>query len=547
MTRRVLLIGATGVFGMRLAAMLARMPALELVLAARGIAALERLRDTLSTQTSETRISTLVFDRRHPESLAVAQPWLVIDAAGPFQDSGYDLAITAVRAGAHYIDLADGRAFVAGFPAAVEPHAVAVGVLAVTGASSTPALSHAALARLTDGWRQRDTILVAISPGARAPRGLSVIEAILSYVGQPIRAFLGGAWRDVDGWSHLRRLAMRGLGRRWLSICDTPDLDLLPQRFPAQQEALFMAGLELAPMHLGLTALGWLVRLRLVSSLRPLAATLRFAASLLAPFGSDRGGMIVDARGRDADDRPIHARWSLWAAANAGPHTPAAPAAALTRALLDGAAFPAGARTAAGLLSLDAILHELANLPVSTSIDESHVAETALFRRLLGRRFADLPPCVRVVHDGQARKIFAGKALARVGRNPVARIARRLLNLPSPGRSDVQVTIAPDSRGETWTRQFGASQFASYLTDTKQLGEFEEHFGWLRFVFRLECSPRGVRWTLMRWNLGGLPLPRSFAPLIHARAEAAEGRYRFSVVVSHRFIGLLFAYRGSLE
>ena len=44
------------------------------------------------------------------------------------------------------------------------------GIVAVTGASSTPALSHAAADRLTASWRRIDAILVAISPGARAPR-----------------------------------------------------------------------------------------------------------------------------------------------------------------------------------------------------------------------------------------------------------------------------------------------------------------------------------------------------------------------------------------
>src|SRR2546430_4343015 len=36
-----------------------------------------------------------------------------------------------------------------------------------------------------------------------------------------------------------------GLGRRWLFLIDTPDLDLVPQRFAPRRDALWRAGLEL--------------------------------------------------------------------------------------------------------------------------------------------------------------------------------------------------------------------------------------------------------------------------------------------------------------
>lgn len=545
--RRVLIVGATGVFGQRLATMLAAMPGIDLILAARRLDRLERLRNSLQVNLAGTRLSVLAFDRGRPEALAQCDPWLVVDAAGPFQGSAYDLAYAAVAAGAHYVDLADSRAFVAGFAAALDAPARAAGVLAVTGASSTPALSHAAVAHLTEGWRQIDEILVAISPGARAPAGRSVVQAILSYVGRPVRVFRDGVWGEVPGWSGLRRLEMPGLGRRWVSICETPDLDLLPQTFAVRRTALFKAGLELAPMHLGLSALAWLVRLRLLASLRPLAGPLRTIARLLGPFGSDHGGMTADVRGVDADGAPIHARWALWAAANAGPNTPAAPAAAQIRALLDGRRFRPGAAPCTGTLRLDKILRELDHLPITTRVDESHTAHPALFHRLLGRRFADLPGPVRRVHAGLDRATFRGEAIARSGRGAAARILRWVLGLPPSGRSPVEVDIAPDARGEIWTRRFGRFRFASRLLPTGRLGIFEERLGPLRFTFHLRPTPRGVVWTMVGWSVVGLPLPLRLAPRMHARSEAAGGRYRFSVAVRHPWTGLLFAYRGLLD
>lgn len=544
MPRRVLLIGATGTFGSRLAGLLASLRDVELVLAARSAPALDSLRDRLAADARST-VTTRILCRQKPGDLG--RPWLVIDAAGPFQGGDYTLALAAVGAGAHYIDLADGRDFVAGFEATVGAAADATGVLAVTGASSTPALSQAALARLVEGWTRIDDVLVAISPGARAPRGLAVMQSILSYAGRPLRVFRGGAWTTAHGWSCLRRLDMPGLGRRFASICDTPDLDLLPARFPVRREALFLAGLELPVMHLGLVLLSLPVRLGLVPTLRPMARPLRAVADRLAGFGTDRGGMIVEARGRDAEGRACRARWALWAEANAGPTVPTAAAAALARALLAGTVCESGARPCLGLVSLDAILAELTHLPIRTRTDQAWTYDPALFRRLIGRKFDDLPASLRAVHAGAGRRTFRGRAVARIGRNFATRLVAKVLGLPSPGRHDVEVTISADPRGEQWRRSFGASSFSSRLTSTDRLGVFEEHFGPVRFVFELDASRRGVVWRLVGWRVGALPLPRALAPKVRAGAGDAAGRYRFRVVVAHAWLGLLFAYRGVLD
>ncbi|WP_024573871.1 MULTISPECIES: hypothetical protein [unclassified Afipia] len=367
---RVLLIGATGAFGSRLAVMLAKLEGLELVLAARKINRLNRIKDDLNARGANARITTIAFDKTHPEMISGIAPWAIVDAAGPFQENDYTIPLASVNCGAHYVDLSDARTHVEGFTSAVDAQARANNVLAVTGASSTPALSHAALTQLVAGWQQIDEVLVAISPGAKAPRGLSVVQAILSYVGQPVRVFENGQWQQNFGWSGVRRLDMPGLGARWVSLCETPDLDLLPKNFVINRSALFLAGLELSPMHLGLSALSLLVRWNLMKSLRPLARPLRAIAGVLAPFGSDRGGMLVQVSGRDGKDRYVTARWSLLAEKNAGPNVPAAAAAAIIRALHSGREIRTGAQACVGLLSCEAILDELTNLPISTRTDQ---------------------------------------------------------------------------------------------------------------------------------------------------------------------------------
>jgi saccharopine dehydrogenase-like NADP-dependent oxidoreductase len=86
-----------------------------------------------------------------PAILGRTGAFAAVEAAGPYQGGDYGLARAAIAAGPQDVDLADARDFVAGFGPAVDDAARAAGVVALTGASSTPALSNTALDTLTAG------------------------------------------------------------------------------------------------------------------------------------------------------------------------------------------------------------------------------------------------------------------------------------------------------------------------------------------------------------------------------------------------------------
>lgn len=80
-----------------------------------------------------------------------------------------------------------------------------------------------------------------------------------------------GRLQPVYGWLDLRTRHFFGLGNRWLGNCDIPDLDLFPQRYPTLENLRFQAGLELKAVHGMLFFMSWLVRLKLLRSLQPMA------------------------------------------------------------------------------------------------------------------------------------------------------------------------------------------------------------------------------------------------------------------------------------
>ena len=196
MLRRIVLIGATGFFGHRLAERLAAIGGVELIATSRSQQRANAIVGELVNSHPNARISAIAFDRDRPadiERLRALSPWLVIDASGPFQSASYDLARATLELGAHWNDLADARDYLLGFEAALDPIAGRKGLVARAGASSTPALSTSVVEDLTRRWQRLDSVDIAVMPGGAGRVGISVIRAILSYAGTTIETYREGA------------------------------------------------------------------------------------------------------------------------------------------------------------------------------------------------------------------------------------------------------------------------------------------------------------------------------------------------------------------
>lgn len=171
-THRILVIGGYGFFGTRLVHLLSRQPGLHILIGGRSVSQAQ----TLAQQLRPGAASQLEAQAIDIASPSLAATWTalridtVVHTAGPFQDQDYHVAQACIGAGAHYIDLADGRDFVAGI-GALHAAAANAGVLVTSGASSVPALSSAVADTLAAGMARVTEIDIGISPGNRTETG----------------------------------------------------------------------------------------------------------------------------------------------------------------------------------------------------------------------------------------------------------------------------------------------------------------------------------------------------------------------------------------
>lgn len=538
--KRVLIVGGAGVFGSRLARSLRETTDAQLILAGRSL-------DRAKAAMRETGAhEAIVLDRDTATAAQVHAVGadLVIDAAGPFQGANLSFARAVIEVGANYLDLADARDFVATFPS-LDALARQRGVFALSGASSTPALTHAVLDELCAGWRRVDIVRAGIAPANKMDRGPAVMKAILSWVGAPVRVFEDGAWHERSGWSDCGVIDVPQLGRRRFALVETPDLDLIPTRYNTRDTAWFMAGLELPLMQRGMEVVGAFRRWGVLRSAAPCAEILRRAGNLLLPFGSDRGGMIVEALGRDGDDQPRYARWSMFAPNGEGPNTPTFAALAMARKYLAGEPIAGGARACVGLLTLDDFAPDFARHNFRTEIETAPML--APFDAALGDAFERAPLAVRAGHRGGPVTRLRGRASVQGAASPLAAWVARLFGMPAAsGDVPVEVTMRLWPDKEEWRRSFGARRMRSVLTYVAP-GVVRERFGPLSFDMRLDVDATSLSMRVIGWRLGPLPMPAWLAPRSEAvESQDAQGRFRFDVPIALPLTGRLVHYSGWL-
>ena len=354
---KVLILGGYGNFGWRIARALAKSN-IPFVIAGRNKEKAQKLSDELKTTYPKSSIEISIFDVNQdlPTQLKLIKPKVVINTCGPFQNADYSVAEDCIKAGVHYIDLADGRDFVRDITS-LNDKAKAFNVLVVSGASTVPGLSSAVLEKYKSEFSVIDSLIFGIAPGAKAPRGLATTKAILSYVGKPLKTFVGNG-STAYGWQNLYLQKYPEIGLRWMANCEIPDLDLLPEKYGIKS-IRFSAGMESTALHLGIWLISWLVRLGLPINLAKHATVLWKLSTVFDWMGTVDGGMHMQIKGKNKDGKPHERKWFIIGKKNDGPNIPTIPAIILAKKLFAGKLDVLGAVPCVGMVTLDEYIDEL--------------------------------------------------------------------------------------------------------------------------------------------------------------------------------------------
>ena len=362
---RVLIIGGYGNFGGYIACALAADPNISLMIGGRSEAKADRFALSLGTLNPAVGC-TLDIDGDLAGRLRELAPDVVIHTTGPFQAQDHRVARASILAGAHYLDLADARQFVASIDE-LDAAAKRAGVSVISGASSVPCLTAAFLDRYQPQFAKMTGASYGIAAAQATNRGLGTAAAILSYVGKPFTILAAGRRKRVFGWQGIRAVRYPELGLRLFGYCDIPDLELFPERYGDLNDLEFVAGHEVKLLHVGTWLLSWLVRLGFVNSLSPHAARLLKLSFLLDPLGSDKSGFHMFLRGIDGGGRPAEIRIFMLARQVHGPNIPCYPAIILARRIAAGQQLEPGARSCLGMIDLDELLGSMEHLDITTS------------------------------------------------------------------------------------------------------------------------------------------------------------------------------------
>ena len=551
---KVLIVGGYGIFGGRIVALLENAPDLTLIVAGRS---LERAR-AFQRQRGKTAatLRAIAFDRDGDIAtpLAAKRPDILVDASGPFQaygDDRYRIIEACIDLGINYLDLADGSDFVAGVRA-FEPRARAAGVFVLSGVSSFPVLTAAVVRHLVVGMTRIDTIVGGIAPSPFAGVGANVIRAIAGYAGQAVPLRRDGvtvkAWPLTD---HLRfTIAPPGelpLENRLFSLVDVPDLCALAELWPDVKTIWMGAAPVPEVLHRMVAMLAWLVRLRLIGSLSPLAPLMLWATNHLR-WGAHRGGMFVSIDGVDATGEKCRRSWHMIAEGDDGPLIPAMAVEAIARQALLGQFPPPGAREATNDLELEDYHALFAGRSiVSGDRCSAEAGAGPLYARLLGSAWDRLPAEIRAMHA--STETAKGRASVERGRGLLSRLVAVLFGFPAAASdTPVSVRFHVEDKVETWTRAFGDRSFSSrqFAGRGGWDGLLCEQFGPLTFALalvaregRLELIPRG-------WRFFGVPMPMWLCPGSIGCETVEDGEFHFDVEIRHPLTGLIVRYRGWL-
>jgi hypothetical protein len=548
---KILILGGYGVFGGRLAQLLADRGDLTLMIAGRDLA---KARAFCDAWQGAANVTPLRADRAAIEPVLTAvKPDLLVDASGPFQDYGtdpYAVLRACIAHGVNYLDFADGADFVAGV-AAYDQAAKEANVFALSGVSSFPVLT-AAVLREAAKTMQITHVRGGIAPSPYAGVGENVMRAVLGYAGAQVPLMQNGQAVTRVGIGDTMRYTIAPPGALPLrntlfSLVEVPDLKAIPQAMPDIQSLWMGAGPVPEVLHRLLILLARTRAALRLPNLRPLAP-LCYRVLNAMRFGDHRGGMFIEAKGL-RDGQTVERVWHMLAEGDAGPLIPSMACEAIVRNCLQGNPPVAGARSGIDALSLADYEARFAGRAILTGWRDA--PKGSIYRQILGDAFGNLPGQLQDLHQPGALAEWRGQAVVTRGKGRIAGLIAGIFGFPAEGHDvPISVRFRTDPSGlETWQRNFDGR----IMVSTQEAGRgawaqlIVERFGPFAFGLALVVKNGRLHLVPRHWSFFGLPLPKAWIPKGETYEVEVGGQFHFHVEVTLPLIGLVVCYDGGLQ
>lgn len=296
----VVVYGGSGFFGRLVVEDLLRHSKAKIVIASRNPR-------PLRWGSFESRVRYVISDIEDRESVkrTLSGARVAVGCIGPFQGQSTNVLRACAETKVHYIDVADDRDFVArchGLNSDIENS----GIIALVGCSVVPGLSSLLTEFARRQLRSIDQVRIFISPGTRNPRGVGSFLCLLSTVGNEYPILDRGKKKMVKGWSGREEVHFpEPMGWRHVYfVVDIADYDLQP-KYSGARTVEFKIGSELDFLNRGFEAVRWVKERFNLASVRPFVPLLRLLVGLAAPFGTTRGGVMVEVSGADHEKKTL--------------------------------------------------------------------------------------------------------------------------------------------------------------------------------------------------------------------------------------------------
>ena len=547
----ILIIGGYGTFGYGMADLLSDEAALTITLAGRNFTKAQAATQSLS---GAATFIPLELDRNGDLAAQIkTPPYIIIDASGPFQDYGDGKRDNVIRyalaQGCHYLDIADDLEFVAHI-SEFDSAAKEKGLSLLSGLSTYPVLTAAALKDLSREMEEITDVRAGIAPSPKAVMGRNVIAAVAAYSGkQQVGVMRDGAFTKVHGLTETHRQTICVPGEKPLpnilfSNVEGPDPQELPRHFEGLRNIWMSAGPRPEFLHRSLIGLAWLVRLRLLPNIAWLTE-LFYKTQSLVSFGDHRGGMFVRAS-NGSQSRS----WNMIAIGDDGPRIPAIPSAIMVRKWLRGENIPAGARTAITDVTLADFDTEFSKLKITHGFHDDTPQPRNLYEEILGSAYEEMSEPLQNLHRIGEGKTFEGRCKVTRGKNPLSHIVATIFRLPKASPDiPVKVVLTKDGEKEIWERFFNGRRMVSTQEAgrEKQSRLVVERFGpiAIHIAILVEDGKQILKTT--GWSIFGIPLPKALTPGGNVYEHDADDRFNFHVDLVAPIFGRLVKYEGWLE